>query len=191
MLRRVGDLPFGRLDVDRDAREEAVLAGMIDMEVAVDDGRDVLESRCRPRPGRPATRRAVDPVVGVELVVAEAETGVEQEHAAAMADRIGDHDPGLAGMRLIGSEPELAKDQRNDVERVTTATARQLRRDGGRWQGGGEHRSERTSGCVSEERRRQRGQGPSDRRSDVAERAGFEPATGCPEPHFQCGAIVH
>jgi len=25
----------------------------------------------------------------------------------------------------------------------------------------------------------------------VAERAGFEPATGCPEPHFQCGAIVH
>jgi hypothetical protein len=26
---------------------------------------------------------------------------------------------------------------------------------------------------------------------EVAERAGFEPATGCPEPHFQCGAIVH
>ena len=25
----------------------------------------------------------------------------------------------------------------------------------------------------------------------VAERAGFEPAMGCPEPHFQCGAIVH
>jgi hypothetical protein len=25
----------------------------------------------------------------------------------------------------------------------------------------------------------------------MAERAGFEPATGCPEPHFQCGAIVH
>jgi len=25
----------------------------------------------------------------------------------------------------------------------------------------------------------------------VAERAGFEPATGFPEPHFQCGAIVH
>ena len=29
------------------------------------------------------------------------------------------------------------------------------------------------------------------RRCGVAERAGFEPATGCPEPHFQCGAIVH
>jgi hypothetical protein len=28
-------------------------------------------------------------------------------------------------------------------------------------------------------------------RTGVAERAGFEPATGCPEPHFQCGAIVH
>ena len=26
---------------------------------------------------------------------------------------------------------------------------------------------------------------------EMAERAGFEPATGCPEPHFQCGAIVH
>ena len=25
----------------------------------------------------------------------------------------------------------------------------------------------------------------------VAERAGFEPAMGCPKPHFQCGAIVH
>jgi len=25
----------------------------------------------------------------------------------------------------------------------------------------------------------------------VAERGGFEPPTGCPEPHFQCGAIGH
>jgi hypothetical protein len=24
---------------------------------------------------------------------------------------------------------------------------------------------------------------------EVAERGGFEPPTGCPEPHFQCGAI--
>jgi hypothetical protein len=30
-----------------------------------------------------------------------------------------------------------------------------------------------------------------DLQDGVAERAGFEPATGCPEPHFQCGAIVH
>ena len=28
-------------------------------------------------------------------------------------------------------------------------------------------------------------------RRRVAEREGFEPSTGCPEPHFQCGAIVH
>ena len=28
-------------------------------------------------------------------------------------------------------------------------------------------------------------------RRAVAERAGFEPAMGCPKPHFQCGAIVH
>ena len=32
---------------------------------------------------------------------------------------------------------------------------------------------------------------PTTTRRGVAERAGFEPATGCPEPHFQCGAIVH
>jgi hypothetical protein len=25
----------------------------------------------------------------------------------------------------------------------------------------------------------------------VAERAGFEPAMGCPIPHFQCGALGH
>ena len=30
-----------------------------------------------------------------------------------------------------------------------------------------------------------------ERGAEMAERAGFEPATGFPEPHFQCGAIVH
>src|SRR6185369_11385220 len=38
---------------------------------------------------------------------------------------------------------------------------------------------------------RRRSAEPGRRRyASVAERAGFEPATGCPEPHFQCGAIV-
>ena len=54
---------------------------------------------------------------------------------------------------------------------------------------GGEHRSERTRRCVSEERRRQRSQGPSDRGAKVAERAGFEPAvlshTAFRERHHQ------
>ncbi len=26
---------------------------------------------------------------------------------------------------------------------------------------------------------------------ELAERAGFEPAMGCPIPHFQCGALGH
>ena len=54
-----------------------------------------------------------------------------------------------------------------------------------------EDRSERTPRCVSEDRRRQRTDAASSAGARVAERAGFEPATGCPEPHFQCGAIVH
>jgi hypothetical protein len=33
--------------------------------------------------------------------------------------------------------------------------------------------------------------GDEHREREVAERGGFEPPTGCPEPHFQCGAIVH
>ena len=53
-----------------------------------------------------------------------------------------------------------------------------------------EDRSERTARCVSEDRTRQRADGAASGRR-VAERAGFEPATGFPEPHFQCGAIGH
>src|SRR5262245_14602671 len=37
-------------------------------------------------------------------------------------------------------------------------------------------------------RRRPRGSGDE---CEVAERAGFEPAMGCPIPHFQCGALGH
>ena len=54
-----------------------------------------------------------------------------------------------------------------------------------------EDRSERTRSV------RERGPHAADARmgvlrpGGVAERAGFEPATGFPEPHFQCGAIVH
>jgi hypothetical protein len=44
---------------------------------------------------------------------------------------------------------------------------------------------ERRSGPI------QRTHSPSSWPARMAERAGFEPATGCPEPHFQCGAIVH
>ena len=84
----------------------------------------------------------LDAVVGIELVVAEPEPGVEQQHSAAMANRIRDDHAGLTSMGLVDSEPKLAKNQRNDVSRQT-ATVRQLRY-GGRWQGGAEHRSERT-----------------------------------------------
>jgi hypothetical protein len=52
-----------------------------------------------------------------------------------------------------------------------------------------EHRSERTRRCVSEARRRERRQEPSDRGAYVAERAGFEPAvlshTAFRERHHQ------
>ena len=54
-----------------------------------------------------------------------------------------------------------------------------------------EDRSERALTHVSEDRRPQPTDAAPARRAGVAERAGFEPATGCPEPHFQCGAIVH
>ena len=63
--------------------------------------------------------------------------------------------------------------------------------DGRSWQGDAEDLSERTAEV------RERGTGGINEAMGVqapdavAERAGFEPATGYPEPHFQCGAIVH
>ncbi len=55
----------------------------------------------------------------------------------------------------------------------------------------GEDRGERTPSSVSEDRSRPTHLCAFARAAKMAERAGFEPATGCPEPHFQCGAIVH
>ena len=40
---RVGEVPLGGLDMDRDAGELGVLAGVVHVQVAVHDGRDVLD----------------------------------------------------------------------------------------------------------------------------------------------------
>ncbi len=130
---RVGDLPLGRLDVDRDAREQAVLAGVVGMEVAVDDRCHVVDRDARFGQGvRHASR--LDAVVRIELVVAEPEPRVEQEDAAAMPDRIADHDPDLAGPRLICGEPELAKEERHDLGHHRSGADDVPRHDGQWWQ---------------------------------------------------------
>ena len=73
----------GRLDVDRDAGEQAVLAGVVDVKVAIDDRGDVVHRD--PSLGQDIRDTAgLDAVVGIELVVAEPEPGVEQQHATTM-----------------------------------------------------------------------------------------------------------
>ena len=90
MVGGVGDLPFGRLDVDR-ARpgSDAVLAGMVGVQVAVGDGGDVADRDAGVCQG------VLDPPGGrvvrcVELLVAEPETRIEQERCPTpeCADRV-------------------------------------------------------------------------------------------------------
>src|SRR6478752_5315643 len=60
---------------------------------------------------------------------------------------------------------------------------------GGPWEGGAEHRSERTPRCVSEEYGRQRTQGPSDGRTW---RRGRDSNPRCfRTPLFESGTINH
>ena len=72
---------------------------------------------------------------------------------------------------------------------VPRRDAHDARRYGGPWEGSAEHRSERTSRCVSEERRATTRPGTVRSTERVAERAGFEPAvlshTAFRERHHQ------
>ena len=142
--------------------ERGVLTGMVGVEVAVGDGGDVLDRDAGI--GQGVTDPPGDRVVSlVELLVAEPEPGIEQEHPAPVTDRIA-HDHALPMGQLRLRKPERPKLEGDDLGQLGHASAGWLearngaRRVGGRWQGGEEHRSERTPGCVSEERRRQRGQ---------------------------------
>ena len=81
----VSNLPFGRLHVDARARNRAVLTGVVRVEVAVHDVRDLVlfdTGLAQDVEDRSADRR----VHLVELRVAEAEPGVEQEHPVGMPD---------------------------------------------------------------------------------------------------------
>ncbi len=114
VVRRVRDLPLGRLDIDRDPRECAVLTGVVDVQVAVHDGRHV---GCREADvgERVADPSRLDPVASVQSVVAEAEPRVEQEDALRMADGVGDDGADLAGERLVGRESESGQVEGQDV----------------------------------------------------------------------------
>ena len=81
------------------------------MKMAVRDGRDL---RGVDAGGGERVRRAAraDLVVVVQLVVAEPEASVEEEHATRMPEGVGDDDPGLACVLLAGRERELAHRQR-------------------------------------------------------------------------------
>ena len=111
--------------------------------------------------------------------------------------------PSLARVRLVGREPERPERHRHDLD---VGHGRRVSRGVGGGEGGIRARDGRPKphfqcGAIEDQASapavRERGpQEPthawaSGRRAGVAERAGFEPATGCPEPHFQCGAIVH
>ena len=113
VLGRVGDLPFAGLHVDRDAREGAVLAGVIDVEVAVRDGDHVIEAEVRLREDVGDASR-LDPVARVQLGVAEAEPRVEQDDPAPVADGITHHDAATVGEGRV-REPEVGKVERDDL----------------------------------------------------------------------------
>ena len=103
----VGQPPFDRLDEDRDVREREVLAGVIGMQVAVDDSGHVGWSDVD------AGERIEDPLGAdvirlVELGVAEAEPGVNDDHALGMVDRES-HDHPTAALELRLGKPEGAE----------------------------------------------------------------------------------
>ncbi len=110
---RVGELPFDRLDMDRDVREGGVLAGVVGMEVAVGDGGDLVETDAGLRqdvgdaPGGGL-------IPGVELGVAEAEAGVEEEDARRVPHGVPDHHPAPVRQLRI-REPELPELERDDL----------------------------------------------------------------------------
>ena len=83
---RVGQLPFDRLDVDRDARKRGVLSGVVGVEVAVDDLGDVADLDAGL--GQDLVDRPADRMVGgVQLGIPEAEAGIEQQDPALHAER--------------------------------------------------------------------------------------------------------
>ena len=87
VVRALGGLVFGRLNVDRAPGEGAVLAAMVEMQMGVGQRDDVV--------GRDPTvveqvREVTDdrPVGGFDLGVPEADPRVEQQHAIGVDDRI-------------------------------------------------------------------------------------------------------
>ena len=110
----VSNLPFGRLHVDARARKGAVLTGVVRVEVAVHDVRDLVlfdTDLAQDVEDRSADRR----VHLVELRVAEAEPGVEQEHPVGMPDDTAHDDTTSVGQSRFG-EAELGQLERHDLD---------------------------------------------------------------------------
>ena len=107
---------FRALGKDRPPREPAVSTGVVEVEVAVRDGCDVIGPDIRTlqrsvkRPGHRAVMRLG---LGVRL----GEPGVEQEEAARVADQVGADDDRLAGERIARTigHGEVAEIQTRDV----------------------------------------------------------------------------
>ena len=92
----MGGGPLRRLDVDRDAGQHAVLAAVVEMEVRVRSGHDIVEldSGGPEQLGQGADRR---PVGRLDFGIADADPGVEHHDAVGMDDREGHHDPWSPG----------------------------------------------------------------------------------------------
>ena len=117
---------------------------MVGVEVAVGDEVDL---------GRPDPGLAEDvgdaparlPVAGLELGAPEAEAGVEEEHALAPADRVGDDDAELARPGLVSGEPELADVEGDDLGERTSGHRCVTARGAGEWRRGGDSNPRRVA----------------------------------------------
>ena len=110
----MGHVPLGLLHEDRDAGKQRVPADVVEVEMAVDHGDDLVDVRAD-RPKFVGDGTALRPIGMVDERVAFADSGIDQHQTSRMSYGKGVDDTGLTGERMKAREGHRRQGERDHV----------------------------------------------------------------------------